>query len=394
MKKIAVYVTGGVACYKTVSFVRLLQKAGYQVRVAMTKAAQEFVNPNLFASLLKEPVLTDLFQPMEQGKIAHIELADWCDYAIVVPATANIIAKMAQGIADEVVSTSLLATAQPTFVVPAMNTKMYQAASTQRNLQTLKRDGVKILDPVTGLLAEGYSGQGRMPEPTEIATWFLSEITSEQKLKNKRILITAGGTQEAIDPVRLIVNRSSGKMGYALAKAAQQQGAQVTLVSTVPALPVPTGVEVIYVQSAQEMRQAVLKTYPQVDAVIMAAAVADYRVKNPAPTKIKKHSETLTLELVKNPDILKELGAQKEQQVLVGFAAETHDLQHYAQQKLIQKNLDLLVANDVSRKDIGFGSNDNEVILFQPEQAPILVAKADKAAIAQQILAVLASKLS
>lgn len=392
MTKVAVYLSGGIAAYKSILLVRLLQKNGYQVKVAMTKAAQEFIPARTFATLLKEPVLTETFAK-DETIIPHLELADWADYSLVVPATANLISKMANGIADDLVSTALLATATPKFVVPAMNSKMYLAPSTQRNLQTLIADGCLVLDPAVGMLAEGYAGIGRMPEPDDIFAWFTAQINKTLELAGKTVLITAGGTQEPIDPVRYLTNRSSGKMGFALARQALKLGAKVILITTKPCPLTAEQLTVINVQAACQMQAAVQKYFAGSDIVIMAAAVADYRVKAISEQKIKKHGETLTLELVKNPDILAQLGQQKTKQFLVGFAAETENLLKHAREKMLRKRVDLLVANDVSRADIGFDQNENEVILLQPDQAPISVPKTSKDLIAQTILQLIARKI-
>ena len=384
-KHIAVYLTGGIACYKAVYLVRALVKAGAKVRVAMTAAAQRMVTPLTLATLSQHEVYTDFEMKQETDFVAHISLADWTDYAIVIPATANVLAKMANGIADDFVSTALLATAAPKFVVPAMNDKMWENPATKRNLACLKQDGIEILEPAYGFLAEGYDGKGRMPEPSEIFTWFEQKINLKHDLTGKRILISAGPTSEAIDPVRCITNVSSGKMGYALAKVAQKRGAQVTLVSGPTALSAPPKIELIKVQTAAQMQQALQANYPTADVMIMAAAVADYRVAKQAENKIKKTSDEWLLKLIKNPDILKQLGQQKQHQFLIGFAAETQDVINNGQKKLTNKNLDLLVANDVSRKDIGFNVDDNQVTLLSLKKAPKTLPKASKEQIADWI---------
>ncbi|MCP0887001.1 bifunctional phosphopantothenoylcysteine decarboxylase/phosphopantothenate--cysteine ligase CoaBC [Ligilactobacillus sp. WILCCON 0076] len=385
-KRIAVYITGGIATYKAVSLVRLLIKNGMLVRVAMTKGAQKFVTPLTFATLTKHDVYTDVFNVNDNEFVPHIALADWSDIALVVPATANIVAKMTHGIADDIVSTALLATDTPKFVVPAMNEKMLLNKATIRNLKQLVADGVHILEPATGFLAEGYSGKGRMPEPEEIYEWLQASFKIQQDFLNKNIVITAGGTQENLDPVRYLTNRSSGKMGYALAKVAQKRGANVTLISGVTKLSPPVGIEVKKVITTADMATTVKIAFEKADIMIMAAAVSDYRVANPAKQKVKKDNDHWLVDLVKNEDILKSLGKLKGKQILVGFAAETENLIANASKKMLAKNLDLLVANDVSRNDIGFGTDENEVTLLQPNQDAIQLKRANKDKIADKIL--------
>lgn len=385
-KRVALYITGGIAAYKGAYVARSLMKAGAKVRVAMTRAAQEFVTPLTFKALTHNEVLTELFTD-EKTAVPHIELADWSELALVVPTTADLMAKLAHGIADDLVSTALLATAAPIYLVPAMNEKMWEASATQRNYRQLCTDGVKILMPKDGYLAEGYTGKGRMPEPEEIMAWLATELTSNADLKGKRVLVSAGGTLEPIDPVRYIANRSSGKMGYALANAANARGAQVTLVTTKSDLPVPRGIQVEKVVTAAEMEAVLLKHFPTADITIMAAAVADYRVAQISSQKIKKKNETWELKLLKNPDILKHLGQIKRaDQYLVGFAAETDELLKNATDKLLAKNVDLLVANDVSRSDIGFGADENQVLLLRPQKEVKTTPKVTKERLAHKIL--------
>ena len=374
-KHIAVYVTGGIAIYKAAEVVRGLMKQGAVVRVAMTMDATKFVTPLTFGALTKQPVLTDLFgnNGSDGHYVPHIEMADWTDIAVVVPATANSIAKMAMGMADDAVSTTLLATTALKIVVPAMNNHMWAAPATVRNVATLAADGVMMMQPDTGMLAEGYAGRGRLPEPTTIVD-FVQQKWAQQtgRLRHRHVLVTAGGTRERIDPVRFISNDSSGKMGYAIATAAANEGADVTLVSSTTTLSAPAGVESVHVAGAKEMLNQMQHRFAQQDAVIMAAAVADFRPVEEATQKIKKtaDNDTMTIKLTKNPDILKTLATQKTKQVMVGFAAETEHLLANAQQKLTDKKLDMLVANDVSRKDIGFNADNNQVIILRPNQEP------------------------
>lgn len=377
---------GGIASYKVVNLVRMLIKNGAEVRVAMTKSAQEFVTPLTLATLTKHRVYTDLFSTNGEDFVPHIDLADWSQVAVVVPATANIIGKMAHGIADDFVTTALLASNCPKFVVPAMNEKMLTNPAMQRNLEQLIKDGVEILEPVTGFLAEGYEGRGRLPEVDEIYAWLKEKLLVSRDLAGKKVVVTAGGTREAVDPVRYLTNHSSGKMGYALAIEAAKRGAEVTLISGPTALKKPTGVNFVAIETTAQLAAAVKKAYCETDIMIMAAAVADYRVSHPATQKVKKSNDHWQIDLVKNEDILFELGQTKRKQILVGFAAETENLLANAQAKLAKKNLDLLVANDVSRKDIGFATDANEVTLLKPNTPPKLLKRAEKTVIAKLIL--------
>lgn len=388
-KKVTIYVTGGIAVYKAADLVRKFIKAGAEVRVAMTASAQEFVTPLTFQVLSKHDVYTDTFDEKDAQFVSHINLADWTELAVVAPATANILAKMANGIADDFVSTALLATTAPRLIVPAMNQHMLENPATVRNMESLRSYGYEIMEPDTGFLAEGYEGKGRMPEPEKIveaAQLVVVNNAKELPLKGKKVLITAGGTKERIDPVRFITNDSSGKMGYSLAKVARDLGAEVTLVTATNLLPVPFGVEPIYVQSSEEMGSAVLDIFHKVDMVIMAAAVSDYRPKTQATVKIKKTNEDLTLVLEKTTDILAELGKRKTGQFLIGFAAETHEVERYAFDKLKRKNADMIVANDVSKEYAGFNKDTNEVIIYQLDKEPIQISVRSKDLIAEEIL--------
>lgn len=387
-KNIVLIVSGGIAAYKAATFARLLIKEKAHVKVVMTKSATEFITPKTMAVLTNEPVLTDLFADPTDATIDHISVADWADYIFVVPATANIIAKIANGIADDAASTVLAARHTPLIIAPAMNENMYRQKAVQKNLQNIVADGDIVIQPAEGFLAEGYSGQGRLPEPADILAY--SELVLHQKqgrLKNKHVVISAGGTVEPIDPVRYISNRSSGKMGYALAKAAAEQGAQVTLVSATTTLSDPIGVKTIHIQSAQDLSDQMMAALPAADIMIMAAAVSDYRISEPAVNKLKKQaSGQLTLTLVENPDILAQLGAMKKEQYLVGFAAETQNLLEYAQTKLVKKNADMLVANDVSKQQVGFGYDTNQVTILTKNQEPQVLPLQDKLSVARKIM--------
>ncbi|WP_119318273.1 bifunctional phosphopantothenoylcysteine decarboxylase/phosphopantothenate--cysteine ligase CoaBC [Companilactobacillus formosensis] len=370
-KNIAVYVSGGIAAYKTLNVVRALIKQRANVQVVMTKESQEFVTPLTFATLSQRPVITDNFtaQTSNDDFIPHIKLALWTDLAIVVPATANIIGKMANGIADDIVSTSLLATKAPKLVFPAMNTDMLENPAVQRNLHFLQANNVKVIQPATGFLAEGMTGKGRLPELDQIMT-AIEEFFIEPKLKGKRVIVTAGGTKEAIDPVRYIGNRSSGKMGIAMAQVARDLGADVTLITSVKTE--LSGVNKIEIQTADELMKALEQEFPQTDVLVMAAAVADFKPMTVADQKIKKNpnEDIFTIKLTKNPDILKTIAATKTNQFVVGFAAETQNLLDNAEKKLNSKNTDVILANNVAQAGAGFGVDTNKMTLLQKNHTP------------------------
>ena len=385
--KIGVFVMGGIAAYKVPELVRQLIKKGAQVQVAMTQSAQEFVTPLTLQVLTKRPVLTHTFDEREPSQVQHVAMADWCDLALVVPATANGLAKMAHGLADDVVTTTLLAVTAPILVVPAMNVHMYENPATQRNLAQLRADGLTIMEPDTGFLAEGYEGKGRLPELHRIVAQverLYARTHLPQSLAGKQVIVSAGGTRERIDPVRYISNDSSGKMGYAMAQAADWLGATVTLVSTTHSLLPPEGIQVQQVASAQELAQAMTSHYDQMDYVVMAAAVSDYRVKYPHDQKIKKVAGQTDwqLDLVANPDILAQLGQTKRQQVLIGFAAETQNLLEHARAKLSKKGADWLIANDVSNPAIGFNSDKNQVYVLGAQGQEVLLPQQSKTSLA------------
>ena len=368
MAKVAVYMTGGIAMYKAVQVVRNLEKAGHEVRVIMTKNAEHFVTTNTLAALTKYPVLDDLWSKENEGSIPHVHLARWTELALVVPATANFIAKMANGIADDAASTTILATAAPKLVIPAMNDQMWNNPATQRNLQFLKGNQVQIMEPAVGMLAEGYAAKGRMPEPDQISAWVEDLLNKKEILKGKTIVVTAGGTEEAIDPVRFIGNRSSGKMGIAIAQAAANMGAKVKLVYGNVTIPLPQNknIELFPAPSSEDMLMQVKQEFNRSDILIMAAAVADWRMKKVADHKLKKQADQATLELtlVKTKDILREVAKQKNpDQVVVGFAAETNNLLKNAEKKLREKGADMIVANDVSQNV--FGSDKDKVTILR-----------------------------
>ncbi|MEG2342646.1 MAG: bifunctional phosphopantothenoylcysteine decarboxylase/phosphopantothenate--cysteine ligase CoaBC [Acidaminococcaceae bacterium] len=387
-KKIVLGVTGGIAVYKAVDLVSKLRKAGATVRVVMSAAAMEFVTPLTFKEISGNPVATSMWSTKQEFNVEHIALAEWADLLLVAPATANILAKAANGIADDLLSTVLLAAHSPIIFCPAMNTHMYENPLTQANLQKLGACGFTIMPPASGFLACGTSGLGRLPEPATIVEFTKNFFAQQQgDLKGLRILVTAAGTREAIDPVRYVGNRSSGKMGYAVAQVAAERGATVTLVTGPSALTPPPNVEIIQVESTAEMMAAVLSHYPQVDVVIKAAAVADYRPHAVATQKIKKENDgALTIVLDKNPDILKTLGEQKQQQFLVGFAAETQNLLENAAAKVSKKNLDMIVANDVTMTGAGFNADTNVVKFLFPDGQVRSLEKMTKYEVAQELL--------
>jgi phosphopantothenoylcysteine decarboxylase/phosphopantothenate--cysteine ligase len=384
-KHIVLGVCGGIAAYKSVELLRLLAKEGASIRVLMTENAKWFVGPGTFETLSGQPVCLSLFENQDEAPVSHIRWAEEAQAVVIAPATANIIGKLANGIADDALSTFMLAATCPVLVCPSMNTNMFFSPSVQRNLQTLKNDGMTILEPDAGELACGTRGAGRLPEPELIADRLKACLTSRD-LEDKTILVSAGPTREAIDPVRFISNPSSGKMGYAIAKAAEHRGAKVTLVSGPVRLPAPYGVDVIRVSSASEMAEAVFAHMAGADIIIKTAAVSDYRPKVQAPQKIKKLKDELILELIKNQDILKALGAKKTGQILVGFAAETEELEKHAGQKLKAKNLDIIVGNLVNVPASGFQSDTNQVTFFYRDGSKEPLPVMEKEAVAHVLL--------
>jgi phosphopantothenoylcysteine decarboxylase / phosphopantothenate---cysteine ligase len=378
-KTIVVGVTGGIAVYKAVDLVSRLRKLGADIHVIMTKSATQFVQPLTFREISGNPVVTDMWDEPKMWHVQHISLARKADLLAIVPATANIMGKIAHGIADDMLTTTVLATTAPVFLAPAMNTQMYKNPITQDNMHRLRSYGFRIMEPASGYLACGEEGMGRLPEPADIVDRIVAIMMAKRDFSGKTMLVTAAGTQEPIDPVRYIGNRSSGKMGYAIAQAARDRGARVILISGPTFLPQPHGIEFIAVQTAQEMKEAVLRYYGEVQVVIKAAAVADYRPQQAAEHKIKKLNSHMTIELEKNPDILWELGQKKQHQILVGFAAETQSLLENAREKLERKNLDMLVANDVTIAGAGFNTETNIVKLLLSdgaiEELPLLTKK-------------------
>lgn len=394
--KILFVITGGIAEYKVVEAVRYQVKAGNAVKVVMTKMAEEFVTPLTFATLTNEPVYDDFKSDL--GKpVAHVALADWADQVVVAPATANFIAKMALGIADDFASTVVLASSAKKRVLPAMNVNMWQNPAVQRNLTQLKADGVEILEPVVGELAEGYSGRGRFPS-AEVVNQFISQpVSSSQQLAGYKVVVTAGGTREAIDPVRFIGNRSSGKMGFALAQQAAAAGATVTLITGPTNLSLDTHSKIkrIDIEDVAELKAALDQELKNADVLIMAAAVSDYRVAKVSTHKLKKHDfkNGLQLELVENPDILATLDRPDRLKYVVGFAAETDDLLENATGKMQRKGLNMVVANDVGNPEIGFNVDDNAVTILRPDQRAKVIAKQSKVKIAEAILKIVSEEL-
>ena len=385
-RKIVLGVTGGIAAYKAVELTSRLRKAGAEVHVIMTRAAQDFVTELTFREISGQAVVTSMWDKVPTHNVEHIALANLADLLLVAPATANFLAKAAVGLADDMLTTTLLATKAPVFLAPAMNTNMYENPVTQKNLRELAARGVHIIEPASGHLACGVTGKGRLPEPVDIARQVEAFFAKARDLLGRKILVTAGGTREPLDPVRYLGNRSTGRMGYAIAQEAAARGADVVLVSAPSALPVPPGVRCVHVETAREMREAVLREFDDADVVIKAAAVADYRPKIVAENKIKKSEGEFTLVLERNPDILLELGQKKRQQVLVGFAAETTKLEEYARGKLAKKNLDFIVANDVSRPDAGFAVDTNCAKLFMRDGTVCDCPLSSKAELAGVIL--------
>jgi phosphopantothenoylcysteine decarboxylase/phosphopantothenate--cysteine ligase len=390
-KRILLGVSGGIACYKAVELARRLVTAGAQVKVVMTRGAQEFVTPLTFAAITGQTVGTGLFGPGIHP-LEHIWLGQQVDALILAPATANLIGKFAAGIGDDLLTTILLAATRPVLLCPAMNCEMYANPVVQENLARLEHRGVIVLRPAVGPLACGAVGYGRLPEVEDMLA-ALSRLVSPQDLAGRRLLVTAGPTHEDLDPVRFLTNRSSGKMGYAVAKAAWRRGAEVTLVSGPTSLPPPYGVEVVQVRAALELLAVLRERFPTADALIMAAAVSDYRPESLSITKLKRGSRAQELRLVQNPDIVKELAALKTRQVLVGFAAETGDLLAEGRRKLEEKNLDLIVANEVNRPDAGFAVDTNEVTLIPREGEPLALPLMSKDEVAERLLDWLAERL-
>jgi phosphopantothenoylcysteine decarboxylase/phosphopantothenate--cysteine ligase len=385
--KIVLGVTGCIGAYKAAELVRGLKKRGYEVQVILTKNAREFVTPLTLETLSELPVITDLFGPVREEGIRHISLTEECSLFLVAPCSADVVAKLALGIADDFLSTFALANRAPTMLAPAMNTNMLAHAAVAANLETLRSRGVEIVEPGEGWLACGWMGKGRLAEPEEIVRRVDARLKTARDLEGLAMLVSAGPTAEPLDPVRVLTNRSSGKMGFRVAERARERGAKVVLVSGPSSEPDPPGVEIVRIQTAAQMKDAILGRLDKVDVVVMAAAVADYRPEVAAPQKIKKDEKPLTLKLVRTDDILMAIsGRRKAEQTIVGFAAETESLEANARGKLASKKLDLIVANDVSRSDSGFEVDTNEASLFRADGRVRKLPLMSKLALADEIL--------
>ncbi|WP_433749601.1 bifunctional phosphopantothenoylcysteine decarboxylase/phosphopantothenate--cysteine ligase CoaBC [Falsibacillus pallidus] len=388
-KKILLCVTGGIAVYKAAALTSKLTQAGAEVRVIMSESACEFVAPLTFQALSRNPVYTDTFDEKNPEVIAHIDLADWPDLILAAPATANVIGKMANGIADNMITTTLLAAKAPVWIAPAMNVNMYSHPAVQRNISILDSFGYKFIEPSEGYLACGYVGKGRLEEPeriVELVDDFLSMKPGEKGiLKGVKMIVTAGATKEKLDPIRYFTNRSSGKMGFAVAEQAAKEGADVLLVTN-SQLEVPQGVRTIHAENAEEMFQAVMANAHEADVIIKSAAVADYRPKKIYDQKMKKQEGDLIVEFERTKDILMELGRTKEHQFLVGFAAETENIDHYAQKKLQKKNADMIVANDVSHEGAGFQGDTNIVTIYKKDGSKTELPLMSKQDVARRLI--------
>lgn len=390
-KNVVLGVSGGIAVYKALEIVSLLIKKGINIDVIMTKSATEFVTPLSFQSLSQNMVICDMFAEPKAFEIQHISLAEKADVFLVAPATANIIGKVANGIADDMLSTTIMATKAKVIFAPAMNTNMYENPIVQDNIKKLKSFGYEFIDPIEGRMACGTTGAGKFESPDVIVDRVLMELHEKKDLLNKNVIITAGPTIAPIDPVRFITNRSTGKMGYAIAKEARNRGANVTLISGPTALEVPKNINVIKVSTNEEMRNEVIKRFDNADIVIKSAAVADYKPKNYSTQKIKKGEGDLSIEFIRDNDILMELGNRKEKQILVGFAAESQNLKENAKLKLQRKNLDYIVANDITAADTGFASEDNKVIILSNKEE-IHLDKMSKEKIASNLFDIILEK--
>lgn len=384
-KTVVVGVTGGIAVYKALDVISKLKKKDFEIHVIMTESAKKFVAPLSFQSLSQNIVNSDMFSEPKAWEIQHISLAKKADLIAVIPATANIIGKVANGIADDLLSTTIMATKAPVIFAPAMNTNMYTNPIVQDNINKLQSLGYKFISPVSGRLACGDEGEGKLADTELISEYIQSIMYSKKDLQGKKVLVTAGPTIASIDPVRFITNRSSGKMGYAIAEEARDRGAEVTLISGATSLAAPFGVKVVSARTNEEMLKQVLDRFNEQDIVIKAAAVADYKPKQYSDRKIKKAEEELNLTFVKDNDILKKLGTLKKNQILVGFAAESNDLLENAQKKLNNKNLDYIVANDITASDTGFASDNNKVTIICRDGGIIHLDKMSKRQVASRL---------
>ncbi|WP_426349281.1 bifunctional phosphopantothenoylcysteine decarboxylase/phosphopantothenate--cysteine ligase CoaBC [Alloiococcus sp. CFN-8] len=384
-KCIVVGVTGGIAAYKALDVISKLKKLDFEIHVIMTKSACEFVTPLSFQALSQNPVITDMFEEPKAWEIQHISLAKKADLILVCPGTANIIGKIANGIADDMLTTTVMATTAPIIIAPAMNTNMYSNPIVQGNIEKLKAFGYNFIDPDEGRLACGDLGKGKLADTETIVSSVTTFLYETKDLIGKKVLVTAGPTIAPIDPVRCITNHSSGKMGYAIAEEARDRGAEVYLISGPTAVKPPIGVNIKYIETNSEMLNSVLDIYDEMDIIIKSAAVSDYKIKEFFNEKIKKNNNDFSLELVKDTDILKTLGEKKKNQILVGFAAESNDVIAYATEKIVKKNLDYIVANDITQIDGGFNSNNNTVTILSKEGKILELDKMNKRAVAKNL---------
>ncbi|MNZ81306.1 Coenzyme A biosynthesis bifunctional protein CoaBC [compost metagenome] len=393
-KSIILGITGGIAAYKGAALCSRLVQAGANVHVIMTESAAKFITPLTLQTLSRNPVHMDTFDERDPSVVSHIDLADHADLIVIAPATANIIAKLAGGHADDMLSTTLLAATCPLLIAPAMNVHMYEHPAVVSNLELLASRGAMFVEPGTGQLACGYVAKGRLAEPEQIAAAVESWFTRSGKLSGKRVLVTAGGTMERLDPVRYLTNDSSGKMGFAIAEAALQMGAEVTVVAGRTTAVPPSGVKLIRIESAQQMLDAITPVYDEMDIVIKAAAVADYRAAQISDQKLKKSGERFTLELERTTDILETLGKRKHKQYLVGFAAETERVEQHAMDKLRRKNCDLIVANDVGKEGAGFNGDTNIVQVFGKDGLVEAIPLMSKREVGVRLLELIAKRLA
>ena len=385
-KRILLGVSGGIAAYKSVSLLRLLQKAGAEVRVVMTQAAQRFVQPLTFEALSRHRVYGDLFPESGDPEVVHVQLGKWADWVVVAPATADFIGKMAHGLADDVLTCVLLATEAPVLIAPAMESQMWEHHAVRDNVRTLRNRGCKMVAPGAGPLASGAQGIGRMAEPEEIAEVVGAMAGAAQSLVGRRVVVTAGRTEQPIDPVRFITNRSTGKMGYAIAEQARRRGAAVTLISGPTELTAPTGVSMVSIRTVAALKAATIRAYQNADALIMTAAVLDFRPEEVAESKIKKRDGGLSLRLLPNEDFLIPLGENKGERVVIGFALETDDALANARKKLAEKHLDLIVLNELNVEGAGFGVDTNVVTLIAPHRDAVALPLMSKREVADRIL--------
>ncbi|MEG1001918.1 MAG: bifunctional phosphopantothenoylcysteine decarboxylase/phosphopantothenate--cysteine ligase CoaBC [Clostridium sp.] len=391
-KCVVLGVCGGIAVYKALDVASSFRKKGIEVRVIMTKSATEFVTPLTFQSISQNMVVTDMFEEPKAFEIQHISLAQKADVMLIAPTTANIIGKVANGIADDMLSTTIMATKSKVIFAPAMNTNMYENPIVQENIKKLKALGYEFIEPDSGRLACGDIGKGKLPQPEVIVENVLTALYPIKDLKGKRVLVTAGPTKANIDPVRFITNRSSGKMGYAIAKEARDRGAEVILITGAKGIEKPIGIEVIEIETNSDMKEEVLKHFDSTDIVVKAAAVADYKPKEYSKEKIKKGEGSLNIELTRDSDILKELGEKKGKQILIGFAAESSNLIQNAKGKLERKNLDYIIANDITSQETGFGSDQNKVFVISKDGSTTELDMMSKREVASNLFDIIGGK--